>query len=330
MTTPEERLSQIAEELAKGVTPERTTVRQLLAWFEVSRRGSYVNWRIRRALEKAGLETLPDFEVAYIDGPVKFTLAGAEVEAGSISATYRIDGLESANRKPLSVKPDSLLAEATTLMLTNDFSQLPVMTTEREVKGMVSWKSIGSRLTLGKGCAVVRECMDQAQIINAETSLFEAIDIIAQHDYVLIQAQDRTICGIVTASDLSQQFRDLAEPFLLIGEIENFVRRLIHGKFSKKELMEAADPSDADRTVEGVADLTFGEYVRLLDKEENWNRLRLPVDRRHLISRLNRVREIRNDVMHFDPQGVDPAALQELQKFARFLQELRRLGVLYK
>ena len=330
MATPQERLSQIAEELAKGVTPERITVRKLLGWFEVSRRGSYVNWRIRRALEKAGLETVPDFEVAYIGGLVKFVLAGSEGEAETISATYRIDGLQSANRKPVSVKPDSVLAEATTLMLTHDFSQLPVMTTEREVKGTVSWKSIGSRLALGKSCSVVRECMDQPQIISAEASLFQAIDIIAEHDYVLIQAQDHTICGIVTASDLSQQFRDLAEPFLLIGEIENFIRRLIHGKFSKEELMEAKDPSDPNRSVEGVADLTFGEYVRLLDKGENWNRLRLSVDRRYFISRLNRVRDIRNDVMHFDPQGVDPEALRELQKFVRFLQELRRLGVLYR
>ena len=35
-------------------------------------------------------------------------------------------------------------------MLSNDFSQLPVMTGPRELKGIVSWKSIGSRLALDK------------------------------------------------------------------------------------------------------------------------------------------------------------------------------------
>jgi CBS domain-containing protein len=34
------------------------------------------------------------------------------------------------------IPPDSLVEEAVTLMLANDFSQLPVMTSERDVKGI--------------------------------------------------------------------------------------------------------------------------------------------------------------------------------------------------
>ena len=330
MQTLQQELDEIARQINKGVMPERVTVRKILDWLEVSRRGSNVNWEIRRALEKAGLETQPDFEWAYIDGFVKFVAIGSKENSEAMSTTsrYRIDGLESANRKPMSVKPDSGLAEATTLMLTNDFSQVPVMTTEREVKGAISWRSIGSRLSLGGKCKVVRDCMDPAQIIGAESSLFEAIKIIADHDYVLVQAQDRTICGIVTASDLSQQFRDLAEPFLLVGECENLLRRLSHGKFRGDELEEIKDSGDPNRTVTGVADLTLGEFVRLLEKEDRWNKLNLAVDRRNFIDRLNRVREIRNDVMHFDPQGVDPEGLQALREFVHLLQELRRLGVI--
>jgi len=326
MQTPKQRLSEISEKLAKGITPEKIRVRELVSWFGVSRRGSDVNWKIRFALRTAGLETLPDFSSAYIDGLVKFVTTGSEGEGESISATYRINSLQSANNKPVSVKPDSALIEATTLMMINDYSQLPVMTTEREVKGVVSWKSIGSRLSLNKNCSVIRECMDQPQIISAETSLFEAIGIIATHDYVLVRAQDQTICGIVTASDLSQQFRDLAEPFLLIGEIENYIRLLIHGKFKEEELMSARNPSDPDRIVDGVADLTFGEYVRLLDEEGRWKRLRISVNRREFITRMKKVRDIRNDVMHFDPQGGDPDALQALREFVQFLHKLRRLG----
>ncbi len=328
MQALQQRLNDIAQQLKKGVTPETITVREILDLLGVSRRGSFVNLRIRQALGEAGLETQPDFEWAYIDGHIKLVAIGSDEDREAISTTYRIDGLESANRKPVSVKPDSALTEATTLMLTNDFSQLPVMTTEREVKGAITWKSIGSRLVLDKKCTVVRECMDPAQIISAESSLFVAIRIIAEHDYVFVQAQDRTICGIVTASDLSQQFRDLAEPFLLIGECENFLRRLIHGKFRVEELEEAKDSSDPNRTVAGVTDLTLGEYVRLLEETGRWSKLKLSVDRRAFIDRLNRVREIRNDVMHFDPQGVDPEAMQALREFVHLLQELRRLGAI--
>jgi len=134
----------------------------------------------------------------------------------------------------------------------------------------------------------------------------------------------------VTASDLSQQFRELAEPFLLTGEIENFMRRLIHGKFSKDELIGAKDPGDTNREIEGLADLTFGEVARLVENEENWKRIRLSVDRRQFISHQSRVRATRNDIMHFDPEGVDSGALLELYKFVAFFRELRRLGALCK
>ncbi len=199
MTTLQQRLNEIAQQLQKGVKPERATVRNMLDWIGVSRRGSYVNWQIRHALAQAGLETRPDFEGAYVHETIRFISTGSDEDKESISAIYRIGGLESANRKPVFVKPDSALNEATTVMLANDFSQLPVMTTDREVKGTISWKSIGIRLSLGKKCLAVRECMDPANIISAEASLFKAIAIIAEHDYVLVKAQDQTICGIVTA-----------------------------------------------------------------------------------------------------------------------------------
>ncbi len=132
----------------------------------------------------------------------------------------------------------------------------------------------------------------------------------------------------MTASDLSQQFRYLAEPFLLIGECENLLRRLIHGKFKVEELEAMRDSSDTNRTVSAVANLTLGEYISLLEETSRWRMIKLAVDRKEFISRLNRVREIRNDVMHFDPQGIDPKALQALREFSHFLQELRRLGAI--
>lgn len=326
MVSLEKKMAEIALQLQKGVTPKKVTVRDILKWIGVSRRGSNVNWRIKRALEKAGLDTKPDFDWAYLHSYIEFVPIESDKSDEQESTTYQIGALESANRKPVSIKPDSTLAEAITVMLTRDFSQIPVMTSDRELKGAISWKSIGSKLSLGKKCAIVRECMDKALKIDSDFSLFKAIDIIAEHDYVLVQAHDKTICGIVTASDLSQQFRDLAEPFLLIGECENFVRRLIHGKFQVEELVEASNPDDSSRKVEGVADLTFGEYIRLLEEKKRWAKIGLAVDRKEFIKQLNKVREIRNDVMHFDPQGVEPEALEALQEFVRFLHELWRLS----
>lgn len=136
-----------------------------------------------------------------------------------VDPIYRISKLASATRKPLSVTPDTKLEEAVTHMLTNDFSQLPVMIGGRDVKGVITWTSIGSRLAMGKNCSVAREVMEQLHEISSDASLFSAINIIAEHQYVLVRGHDQKITGIVTASDLNLQFQQLAEPFLLLGEI---------------------------------------------------------------------------------------------------------------
>ena len=164
-------------------------------------------------------------------------------------------------------------------MLVNDYSQLPIMTSDREVKGMISWKILGSRLALGKSVEFVRECMKPAHEVSADDSLFSVIGQIVNFQSVLVRAQDRTITGIVTPSDLSVQFRQLSEPFLLLAEIENHIRRLIDGRFNADALTEVKNELDAIRGVHSVADLTFGEHIRLLENPDNWKKISLNVDR---------------------------------------------------
>jgi CBS domain-containing protein len=240
--------------------------------------------------------------------------------------TYRVSKLAAANRIPVSVRPDSTLKEATTLMLANDFSQLPVMTNERGVKGVVSWKGIGARLSLGQCPVAVREVMEPHAEISADASLFTAIPLIVQHEYVLVRGSDQRIVGIVTTSDLSLQFLQMTEPFMLLGEIENHIRRLISSHFNQDELSATKDSVDGAREVETAADLSFGEYKRLLEEPSRWERLSLCIDRAVFINLLDKVREIRNDVMHFDPDGIPDNDLDVLRDFARFLRNLQTIG----
>lgn len=338
IATADEKLQNICDQLKKGVVPPKETVRAFLLWFGASRRGARVARSIRHTLARHGLRSIPDFEFAYIDGYIEFTPTEINDKSGKSAVsdptfaaadpTYRVGRLQSANSPPTSVKPDSTLPQIVTLMLTNDFSQLPVMTGSRDVKGVVSWKTIGSRLSLQKPCTAARDCMEPSHVISSEESLFEAISIIADHDYVLVRAPDQRITGIITASDFNEQFRKLAEPFLLVGEIENGVRRMLHGKFTVAELKAAKFPDDAEREVEGVADLTFGEYLRLVESEKQWKKLKLEIDRVEFIKRLEKIREIRNDVMHFDPDGLEDEDLNTLREFAQFLKRLRDVGAM--
>ncbi len=240
--------------------------------------------------------------------------------------TYRISKLAAASNKPVSVAPDQSLQMATTLMLTHDFSQLPVMTSDYDVKGIITWKSIGIRLALGIKGSLVRECMDPHQEIPATFSLINAIPIIVQSQYVLIRGQGR-ITGIVTASDLSLQFQQLAEPFLLLGEIENHIRLIIGDKFSLTELSDISDSEDRDGEVNSIYDLTFGQYLRLLQNPDKWKKVNISIDRVAFCDQLDTVRKIRNDVMHFNPEPMKAEDLQLLRDFLSFLQLLQNIGV---
>lgn len=333
MSQADEKLSVIAEQLRRGVAPPQETVRSFLLWFDAARRGYRVVRRARRVLRRYGLITNPDFEFTYIDGQISFQKGPREGAVGETipddvppDPTYRIGRLPSAHRKPLSATPDDTLQHIVTQMMSNDFSQLPVMTGPRDIKGVVSWKSMGGRLALGRPCSYARDCMDEVRVLRLEDSLFSAISLIALYDYVLVQGSDKVICGIVTASDLNDQFRLLAEPFLLVGEIENGIRLLLHGKFMLSDLKAVKAPGEDARTIETPADLTFGEYVRLVEQESNWKKLRVKIDRSTFIEKLKRVRDIRNDVMHFDPDGLDEHDLKFLREFAQFLKRLRDVG----
>jgi hypothetical protein len=52
------------------------------------------------------------------------------------------------------------------------------------------------------------------------------------------------------------------------------------------------------------------------------------MNRKTFIKILDRVREIRNDVMHFDPDGIPEQDVEALRQFANFLQKLQNIGVI--
>jgi CBS domain-containing protein len=274
---------------------------------------------------ESGMSETASEESAVEDaqGAAEFFIVGGAIE----DPTYRIGKLDAANKPVISVAPNQLIKEAISKMLINSFSQLPVMQGERDVKGVLTWESIGARYYLGKTGQEVRDFMTSAQVISSEKSLFAAIELIAQHQYVLVQAPDMRISGIVTSADLSRQFQQLTEPFLLLSEIEQHIRKLIvAGKFTSDLLKLACDPSDSDREIKDVADLTIGEYIRLLENPQNWERLALSIDRALFIEQLQTVRRIRNEIMHFDPDPLGPNDLASLRQFVIFLQSLRELG----
>ena len=312
--------------------PERITVRGLLRKYNYDKRGTAISPHIRNKLDELNLRSTPDFETAWFDERITISLNDENVEQQQPDPTHRVSILDAAHRTPVSVSRDAEISVATTLMLFHDYSQLPVMQGARDVKGMISWKTIGARLSLDLPCRRVSECMEPARTVAKTTPLFDVIGTVADSGYVLVQESDSnsTICGIVTASDLSNEFAKLAGPFLLSGQIEGHLRNLVHGNFSIQEIQkECARPEGSDgRHISGAADLTLGDYHRLLSKPERWKNLNLNVDRVEFLKHLDGVREIRNSVMHFSPEGLSEVDLQTLNDAAKFFDYLVQMGAI--
>ena len=329
ITKLEQFAKRMKDEVSIGTKPQPELVkaRDFLRWFGYERRSTYLVSLVRNTLEKLELRTIPDFQFVYIDSTITIDLepaAGVSSSERLNDPTVRIGVLGAANQKPTIVKPSASLSTATTLMLLNDFSQLPVIDGKkyRDVKGIISWKSIGSRLALGHELKLANDCMDPAKEIDIEAPLLDAIGDISEHGYVLVRGRENEITGIVTASDVTRQFIELAGPFLVIAEIEGHLRSLVHGKFTVEQYKEASPNLEDGHIIAGSADLTLGGFCSLLQKPERWHQLKLIVDRTEFIRHLDTVREIRNDVMHFDPEGLEPKHSKKLQDLAKFFRDL--------
>jgi CBS domain-containing protein len=249
--------------------------------------------------------------------------AALNVASGEVpDPTPRIGAVPSATGGVVSITRDATVQQATTTMLLHNYSQLPVMQGERTVQGVVTWKSIGKSFALDGSAMTVKDVMDvNVTTVREQDPLFDVIPILLDREFVLVKDDTNLITGIITLSDLVLEYRSMTEPFVLLGAIENHIRRFAVGRFSVETLRSVADPADTARTISAVFDLTLGEYQRLFQNDENWKKLGLKVDRAAFDQALNRVRQIRNDVMHFDPEA-DDDNVAELRDFERFLREI--------
>jgi len=324
-------------------------VRRFLGWFGVQRRGYLVVKQIRSALRRVKLVTEPDFESAPIEGRIRLQPAAerkpeskrdapkpileisseaplAEGQAELSDPTPRLGTLDPANRKPLSINRDAKVREAVTLMVQHDYSQLPVMQNSRDVDGLISWKSIGETSKVhNKECTFVRECMDtDVEILRDDTPLWKAIRTIAEKDVVLVKNSAKEIIGLVSTYDIAVEYHSLSEPFLLLGEIENNLRQLIaRAKYPLSVTEAAKDPKDVERKVKSVSDLTFGEYIELLQQPANWQSIGYNLSRKTFIAEMIEVRKIRNEVMHFHPDPLTKVELDYLRRVANMMRSLK-------
>jgi hypothetical protein len=207
--------SQVRAFLDEAVRRERPNlvslpIREFLARWGNKRRTGYIVSVIKRDLERAGLVTEPSFAQGWIDATITLvpkrllqpsdSSSGDDVvlpsrEEGATEpgeVTLLVGSLRSAGQGVCSVSLNSTLLEAQSLMMSNDYSQLAVMSDARNLRGAVTWESIAqSRMRTTD--PQIRDCVIPAEMVRFEDDLIHHIPRIVQAGYVFVQAQDRTI-----------------------------------------------------------------------------------------------------------------------------------------
>jgi CBS domain-containing protein len=316
---------ELVKEIKENDKEFEITPRELLNFFSCEKRTSGNVAYINRFLDENQLETEPNFVNCWIDGNILIKHKKKATTKNGVDPIQRIKILPSSNKEPLSISKDSTLKEAITLMMMHNYSQLPVMNGPRSVVGYVSWETIGYALTNGQNLPEIKYYTNSdVTKLSYETPLLDAISIIIEKGFVLVFKQDNTISGILTIADISAQFLSVTEPFILLEQIENHIRQILDKKFLVTDLKEFCKIGEIERDIEFIDDLNFGDYILIVGKPENWDKLNLSIERLPFIKQLDKIRQIRNDVMHFDPEGITKEQKDDLIKMSKFLMELSK------
>ncbi|GHJ36011.1 CBS domain-containing protein [Streptomyces sp. TS71-3] len=347
VTPPEEELLAL-----KG---RRIPLMDLLGHFGVRFRNDQAILHIERALKDVALSTLPYFATCGTQSEIHIVpldtagvdhTAGTdeeqEDEAGLLPGSlpqqsFRIGDLPCAHAGVDSVNATADLTEATYIMHTRNFSQVPVMEDRYTVTGVVTWRSVAKMYATGDDVTLANALVEDPPVVHAHDDFFSVLPTICAHGYVLVRANNARISGIVTATDITERFDVTAWPFFVIGEIEFRLRKCLGAKLNGDAIRAVQQD---DRRTGDIADVMFGQYVMLLDgdqrtrrghrkealcaaADQNWQALGWTgVNRVQFVHQLDRVRSIRNQIAHFDPVPLSPQRSEELRQFVGLLRQL--------
>jgi superfamily II DNA or RNA helicase len=332
--------------------PHTPDVREFIALWGARGRDARLIEVIETDLSNHGLVTVPDFRLVTLEDQVTVglsadaaTLPSNAVEPDAVdaaltetTATTRITettepskmrqrperglvvgNLPSASRSVESVKPTATIEQAITTMLLYDYSQLAVMSGQRNLSGAVTWKSIAKARHQRQDAPLSAAVIPALEVSYAE-DLIDALPKITSHDFVFVRGPHNTISGIVTASDVVQTYGVMTSPFFIIGEIDQLLRWILEDAIDIERVQVLCD-ADGTRQIDGFSRLTMGDYQRVLENPEAWATLGWPLDRKVFSQWLRRICEMRNNIMHFNGDPLPDDVVTMLKNFLALLRE---------
>lgn len=153
-----------------------------------------------------------------------------------------------------------------------------------------------------------------------DQELIDVLTTLEASDFAFVRDEKNAIAGIVTTADVVHAYGELATPFFLLGELDQTLRHVISRTFTLEEVTSLCD-TDGTRSIHSFDDLDMGDYQRSLENPGNWAKLGWPLDRVAFVKRLDELRGVRNDVMHFNPDPVPADSVEKLRNIFRMLRQ---------
>ena len=137
--------------------------------------------------------------------------------------------------QPIAVDSHSPVTSALELMIENDFSQLPVIDSERRPTGLITSDGIL------RGLSYFGVALEQLQVqvvsepvrkYSLDDTIFDLLEGLRNQSAVLIVDAEDCLRGIVTNYDTTLYFRRRAEDMMLVDDIENALKEHISAAFT--------------------------------------------------------------------------------------------------
>ena len=260
---------------------------------------------------------------------------------------HRVNSLLPEDQVVATVGPGTTVAEAIQLMREHGFSQLPVVE-GNEVLGVFSFRSFAEQIlemVAMKGASLenltVDEFIEELKFVHINDDPMSIFGYLDCDDAVLVGQPDR-IQGIVTAMDVLRYLYRVASSFVLLGEIERSLRRLIGICLDDDGLRTCirnslAHQYEEDEMPSKLEEMTFNDYVQIVGDGRNWPRFEEvlgtgDLQRRRTRAKLLEIKDLRNDVFHFKREltehDLDVLAAQRnwLYRRARIVEARRKAG----
>ncbi|MDD4778379.1 MAG: CBS domain-containing protein [Fermentimonas sp.] len=268
-------------------------------------------------------EKVTDYEIENFDDSTQIECSALVFKKEEFDPVKKISLVDAAKRPPVTVSSDNKIMDAITKMMYNDYSQLPVTSGSKTIKGFVSWETIGNSLINSEFSLddpVSKYTNTEIVIVSIDEPLLKAVAKVLKKDFVVVVDKTKALSGLVTTSDISAEYLSLTERFLIIEQIENRVRYMMEGKFSTDEIQQLCN--NENKQIQYLEDLSFGDYIRILQKEENWSKLGLSINKKYFLKELNDIRIIRNKIMHFKSNSLSKDDFVKLRLMVNFLEKI--------